>query len=73
MSAKVMSNGSSQSAISRRSLRLPAAISQALWIIRKAARPMRISSPAMAMKEAAEAARPMMFTVTLPLCSRSRL
>ena len=73
MSAIAASNGSSQSATSRRSLRLPIDTTQALWIMRKPARAIWTVSPAMAITDAADAARPSTFTVTSPLCSRSRL
>ncbi|MNW19925.1 hypothetical protein D3C71_2201120 [compost metagenome] len=67
------SKGFSVFAISTRSLRLPIAITQALWIIRKPARAICTLSPAIAMTEAAEAASPRTFTVISPSCSRSRL
>jgi hypothetical protein len=73
MSAIARSNGSSMSAVSRRSFRLPIASTQALWIIRKPARAICTVSPAMAMIDAADAARPSTFTVTSPSCSRRRL
>src|SRR3546814_6134885 len=58
------SNGASHSAVSAMSCRLPMAMTQQLWIIRKLAAPISIWSLAMAMIDAADAAMPMTLTVT---------
>jgi len=61
-----LSNGSSQSANSRISLRLPTATDHELWIIINALRAIWILSPAIAITDAALAARPKTFTVISP-------
>jgi hypothetical protein len=55
------------------SWRLPIASTQQLWIMTKLAAPISIVSPAIAMIEAADAAMPMILTVTSCGCSRSTL